>query len=245
MKKKPIETKENPQKEWRVIGWTTGDWYKYFYNDEPLPDEAYQAVVDDIREHGYLFTGEDYQDSNYCTPVFNNYRMGNFSRRGFGGMMAEAHGHTDQYAYALYTDGWSIKEKKKKFPTGTKNKNIPDAPSIIEVSESVLERAIRETEEPKTDEVCYLSYVFNLPIELDESKGYYFDGESVTLITPDGSKGETFTILRLFSLYSLDNFDSDWERIKSYMDIDVCKFDKQSVKRKLAKHPVLLLTLRK
>ena len=97
-----------------VLGW---DWY----DDDrfmPVPDgviteEIWDAVLQDVIEHGYLFTGEDQQEEPYCCPVMDDYRIARFSRRGFAHLMAEAHGETGEYDYARYMEGFSIKEKYK------------------------------------------------------------------------------------------------------------------------------------
>ena len=102
---------------YKVIGWT-------YYDDTTYPDcdntwAITNAVMDDIKAHGYCFTGEHHQEDANCTPILNNGKMVTFSRRGFGGIMAEAHGELGPYAYALFTDKYGVKESALVFPDGT------------------------------------------------------------------------------------------------------------------------------
>ena len=83
----------------RVVGWT------YYDNDLPQGEiswAARNAVVDDIKKHGYSFSGWAHQEGAGCTPVLNDGKMYCFSRRGWGGVMAEAHGYTGRMDYAKY-----------------------------------------------------------------------------------------------------------------------------------------------
>ncbi len=87
---------------YRVIGWT--DDYDPDYEEGETSFAAQAAIIDDIRANGYDFTGYQHQEFPGCTPVLNDGKIRNFTRRGFGGVMAEAHGYTGLYDYVLYTD---------------------------------------------------------------------------------------------------------------------------------------------
>lgn len=60
------------------------------------------ATVDEIKKHGYSFSGWSHQECQRCAPVFNNGKMLRCSQRGWGGVMAEAHGYTGRMDYTMY-----------------------------------------------------------------------------------------------------------------------------------------------
>lgn len=84
---------------YKVIGWT--------HFDNPLIEEVeynvatYNAIVDDIREKGYSFTGCEHQNAPMGTPVLNDGKKRTFSDRVWGAIMAEAHGTNDYVEYAF------------------------------------------------------------------------------------------------------------------------------------------------
>ena len=83
----------------RVVGWA------YYDDDLPQGDTGWaarHAVVDEIKKHGYLFSGWAHQEGLYCAPVLNDGKIRCFSQRGWGSVMAEAHGHTGRMDYARY-----------------------------------------------------------------------------------------------------------------------------------------------
>ena len=103
---------------YRVIGWTN-------YDDESVPDKAgclgfaeRNAIIDDIRKNGYLFSGWDHQEMWDCTPILNDGKKRCYSQRSWGGIMAEAYGDMGDYDYALYTFSESIKREKCVRPRG-------------------------------------------------------------------------------------------------------------------------------
>lgn len=81
------------------------DWVDY---DDDYPDgdigswAARNAIIDDIRAHGYLFSGWAHQEGAYCTPLLNDGKIYRYSQRGWGDVMAEAHGETDGMSYCNY-----------------------------------------------------------------------------------------------------------------------------------------------
>lgn len=84
----------------RVVGWTDYDYHEF--KEGAVTWAARMALVDDIKKNGYLFSGWDHQECGCCAPVFNDGKMRRFSQRGFGDVMAEAHGETGHMAYAQY-----------------------------------------------------------------------------------------------------------------------------------------------
>lgn len=114
---------------YEVIGWT------YCGNDEYPPHEKITAGVDnaiikEIRKHNYLFGGDSHED--YC-PVLNDGTYAEYSWRGWGRIMALAHGVTGENAYMLgYMDSL-IKPEARKYPEG-----VPDGSRIV-LKESIAE----------------------------------------------------------------------------------------------------------
>lgn len=85
-----------------VIGWT-------YYSDSNYPTveptfAINHAVIEEIKAKKYLFTGYHHQEYDGCVPVINTGEKVIYSRRGFGGVMAEAYGYTKTYDYAIFTD---------------------------------------------------------------------------------------------------------------------------------------------
>lgn len=84
----------------RVVGWT-------FYDDDLESGKvgwaAQNAIIDDVKKHGYDFSGWSHQECLNCAPVLNDGKIYRFSQRGWGGVMAEAHGHTGRLDYTWYT----------------------------------------------------------------------------------------------------------------------------------------------
>lgn len=143
----------------RVVGWT--------YYDADLPQgeigwAARNAVVDDIKKHGYLFSGWAHQEGYGCTPVLNDGKAYCFSQRGWGDVMAEAHGHTGRMDYALYAfardDETEIRPKdyfdEDEFtPEFNLNERFE-----LEVSKDVFDSA-QSLHEIKSDDLPYLRYL--------------------------------------------------------------------------------------
>ncbi len=84
-----------------VIGWTYYDDPSYEYFETTWA--TYYAVLNDVIKNGYLFTGYHHQEYDYCCPVLNNGKKIIFSQRGFGGLMAQAHGYNKTYDYAKFS----------------------------------------------------------------------------------------------------------------------------------------------
>jgi len=88
---------------YRIIGWTDYDNSRVHFKEQTIAKR--NVVIDEIRKNGYTFTGEEFQECDGCVPVFNDGTKLYCSRRGWGGIMAEAHGYNgNPYDYALFTD---------------------------------------------------------------------------------------------------------------------------------------------
>ena len=69
-----------------------------------LFEEAEKAVIEDIREHGYHFFGEQHQNAEYGVPILNGKYLFQESFRVWGAIMAEAY-PDEEYGTADNEDG--------------------------------------------------------------------------------------------------------------------------------------------
>lgn len=98
----------------KVIGWTEYDNYDYKAGVNGWA--AINAIIDDIKKHKYKFTGYDHEERRNCAPILNDGKIYRFSQRGFGGLMAEAHGDTGRMDYTMYSFSFSMDEKFARYP---------------------------------------------------------------------------------------------------------------------------------
>ena len=85
---------------YRVVGWTHYD--APDVSPAECDEAAYWAIVRDIREHGYRFTGWEHQEEMGGAPVLNDGCKRLFSQRDFGCIMAYAHGDFSRMGYVAY-----------------------------------------------------------------------------------------------------------------------------------------------
>lgn len=81
--------------------------------------EAEEAIIEDIRSNGYVFSGYDHQRSDVLgMPVFEDGTVRTYSCRGWGRVMAIAWNVRDQSGEPNYMEFyWSIPEgMTKKMP---------------------------------------------------------------------------------------------------------------------------------
>ena len=128
---------------YRVVGWT------YYDNPEvksaDCDDAAYWAIVRDIREHGYDFTGWDHQEMLGCAPVLNDGCKRLFSQRGFGQVMAYAHGDYSRMGYASYAFEDFFGGHKSKMPPAEREFDPSDFTPETDLCESLthaVDRAV-------------------------------------------------------------------------------------------------------
>lgn len=112
---------------YEVIGWT--DYENYSLEDGVIDDDAVEAVIEDIRSHGYKFTGYHHQERDNCVPVLNDGLARRFSRRGFAAVMAKAHGYNEPMDYVFFMEDFSIREEALRFPTFGRRYFPPDGES--------------------------------------------------------------------------------------------------------------------
>lgn len=75
----------------KVTGWT--DWYVSTYEEVPndLFCEAKEAVIDEMRERGYKFSGVYHQNGEFGTPIIDGQYLFLCSQRTWGDIMAKAY----------------------------------------------------------------------------------------------------------------------------------------------------------
>ena len=143
----------------KVIGWT--------YPNDSLPEgnngwAARNAIIDDIRKNGYIFSGWAHQECDGCTPVLNDGKMYSFSQRGWGGIMAEAYEHNGRMDYAGFAFA-NDKDKEIRPKEGYDKKDFVLEKDLfeafdIEVSQEVF-LSVKETNELTLDDLPELRYL--------------------------------------------------------------------------------------
>lgn len=106
----------------KVIGWTYYDDPNYEYFETTWA--THNAVLQDVINNGYEFTGYHHQEYDYCCPVLNNGKKIIFSQRGFGGLMAKAHGFNKTYDYSIFAYPVNPNSKEYKFPKVSPNDSL-------------------------------------------------------------------------------------------------------------------------
>ena len=82
---------------YEVIGWTYGGTQVYPQH-KCITACVDAAIIKEIRRHGYFFGGDVHED--YC-PVLNDGTSVSYSWRGWGRIMALAHGNEDELGYMI------------------------------------------------------------------------------------------------------------------------------------------------
>ena len=136
---------------YKVIGWTNYDNYHIPFAKTDNGYAERNAIIDDIKKHGYLFSGWHHQESfENCVPILNDGKKRGFSQRGWGGLMAEAYGRMGDMDYAVYTFRESIKKEALCFPKNAYNadcfvsETLENETFEVEVSEELFEIARKE-----------------------------------------------------------------------------------------------------
>lgn len=96
---------------YEVIGWIDcelSDYPKHKYITAPID----AVIIKEIRKHGYLFGGDAHE--RYC-PLLNDGTYVRYSWRGWGRIMALAHGYDESEYMMAYMDDM-IDPKMRKYP---------------------------------------------------------------------------------------------------------------------------------
>ena len=95
---------------YKGIGYTDYD-LSDFKNGENT-DAAIEAIIEDIKKYGYCFSGYAHQEYSNGVPVLNDGLARRFSQRGWGGVMAKAHGFTGYMDYSSFAFSFGYDEEK-------------------------------------------------------------------------------------------------------------------------------------
>ena len=201
----------------KVIGFINGIWESTnFFPISPteLSDEEFAAIIKEYRENSYFYSGEEYQESLEANvPVLDNYRYVDFSRRGFGKMMALAQGDYSSMGYASYTEKCLLPEIEKKFPKKGLKEDITHGSLDLEVTEGHF-NIIKDIRINKVN-----SFVL-LPI--DDSQGYYWTNDLLKLYY--GGEVETAQVSIIAKFRSEEEFKEIME-VNEYVTTLVSPFE--------------------
>lgn len=196
----------------RVVGWT-------YYNNR-FVEEGYKgwaainAVIDDIKTHGYKFSGKEHQQEDLCVPVLNDGKARRFSHRAFGQVMALAYGLTGIMDYTAYA--FQMQEEYLNMPSEDREFDEDNYVPEIELNEtfeltvSQEEFALAQRGKLKLDDLPILRYIDA--------------GDTLLLNAPD--KKAQFSVLDVDR--SKDIAREEWFKLRE----DVCDFsDREKSKR--------------
>lgn len=164
---------------YKVIGWTEYDNSKV--ENGECSNAIKNAIVDCIKENKYCFTGWDHQERFNCAPVLNNGKKYLFTQRGFGRIMAEAHGYFGYMDYAHYSFDHDEFEEIRVTPPSERRFKTKD---IVSPSSLYDEFSINVSRE------IYNLATANHKIVIEESTALkYLDaGDKLTLIQDNNVK---------------------------------------------------------
>ena len=192
-----------------VIGWTHFDNEKIEEADCGYSDNA--AIIDDIRAHGYSFSGYAHQELDGGAPVMNDGRVRRFSRRIWGNTMAHAHDSLDPYDYTMWAEAFETKEAELRgMPSA--DRWIKKAPPTIPPEE------LYETFRFETDE-RRLEFALNYRIFNAENKKElrYIDLGDTVILTVD-NRDTAFTVTDIERKWNLAE-EGDEPNILSGIDM--------------------------
>lgn len=97
----------------KIIDWTNWDNTKYkemfSYTEErdwDAIDKIETIISEELRKHGYKFTGDYHQNGEYGVPVFDNGTVYHCTQRTWGSIMARAYpeeiDNKDEFAHCVW-----------------------------------------------------------------------------------------------------------------------------------------------
>ena len=105
---------------YKVTGWTCSDDDCYvhvngtFLMDSNPPElnmrAIRDAIISEVRDKEYQFTGSYHQYGEYGTPIINDKYIIEYSQRSWGGIMADALGLPNNDGFAYVKWAWIIPE---------------------------------------------------------------------------------------------------------------------------------------
>ncbi len=103
----------------KVVGWTNYD--DMHFEEGKNSFASHEAIIRDIKAHGYDFTGWHHEEAENGAPVLNNGKIYRYSQRGWGAVMADAYGERDPHAYSLYAFSFGEHGDNVKMPKSERN----------------------------------------------------------------------------------------------------------------------------
>ena len=106
----------------KVTSWTNWEDNRYSGIDDLSQEEydkATDAVIKEIKEKGYKFSGSDHQNMDNCCPVIDDKYIFGVSMRSWGAIMQKAYDlpNEDGLGYVLWS--WGVpNEEHSVYPTG-------------------------------------------------------------------------------------------------------------------------------
>ena len=107
----------------KVTGWTHWDNDDYERDLDSLSMDTYldieEAVIKEIKDKGYKFSGQYHQHGEYGCPIVDNEYVYQVSMRKWGGIIARAHSlpNEDGLAYVMWA--WCKPNNEKEiYPEG-------------------------------------------------------------------------------------------------------------------------------
>ena len=187
----------------RVVGWV---YYDEDFEQGTRGWAARYAIIDEIKKHGYMFSGWAHQEGYGCAPVMNDGKIYCYSQRSWGGIMAEEHGYKGRMDYAKFAfmlDPDTEKRPKEKFDEDAfiPERNLNER-FELNVSKEEIEAAQKEGK-IKLDDLPCLRY-------LDEGDILALTCVDMTVefIVSDVDRERDLTEERLFELEcAMDDFD--------------------------------------
>ena len=163
----------------KVAGW--------IYYDEDWPQgtcgwAARYAIIDEIKKHGYLFSGWAHQHGDCCAPILNDGKIYCYSQRGWGSIMAEAHGLTGRMDYARFA-----------FMTDPEKENRP--PRDFDEDAFLPELNLNERFELEVEKDIFDSAQKKGEIKLDDLPSLRYMDEGDTLALCCGGQREEFLVV--------------------------------------------------
>jgi len=89
-----------------VVKWTF--WQDKRYKERILDPEHLEAILENMRQHGYRLNGYHHQQYEYGVPVFNDGTKYNVSMRTWGDVMAKLLGIEGEMSYLTWA--WTVPE---------------------------------------------------------------------------------------------------------------------------------------
>ena len=115
-----VDLRSIDERVYRVTGWTYFEDEQYVclsdsYHSEADPnaldmDAVRNAIVREMKEKGYKFTGIYHQYGDYGTPIINNKYIVRYSQRSWGDIMADVLDVPDEDGFAYMEWAWMLPE---------------------------------------------------------------------------------------------------------------------------------------